>query len=182
MRDVKAFKIAGVLILFLVCLAAILAKPVQANGENGEEEHDYVGGEAWEAEEDEFGEEYAKTMGKIAFYLGLMLNLGFVAVRWARFVVDIPPGIQRLALELHMDGNIVLTIPALWHAYTFAEKAGPVEYGAVTLILLLVASGIVMRYFRGRRAKLVARAVHTQRILALMLLVLLLVHVASAED
>ena len=50
-------------------------------------------------------------------------------------------GLQRLALELHMDGNIMLAIPALWHGFTFIDSAGPVEYGAVALILLLTISG-----------------------------------------
>ncbi|ALL00396.1 hypothetical protein Pyrde_0346 [Pyrodictium delaneyi] len=160
----------------MVGFATILVKPALANGDEV--------GEYWEeyGEYDEYENEYAEAMGEIAFYLGLLLNLGFVAVRWARFVVNTPPGLQRLALELHMDGNIVLTIPALWHAYTFIDKAGPVEYAAVTLILVLTLSGIVMRYYRNRRARLIARMIHSQRILALLLLVLLLIHVAGVED
>ncbi|BES80503.1 hypothetical protein [Pyrodictium abyssi] len=118
----------------------------------------------------------------MAFYLGLLLNLGFVAIRWARFVVSVPPGLQRLALELHMDGNMVLTISALWHGFTFMDRAGLGEYGAVALILLLAISGMVMRYYRSRRAKLVARMIHSQRTLAFLLLVLLLIHVSGGED
>lgn len=126
--------------------------------------------------------DFAEALGKTAFYLGLLLNLGFVAVRRARFLVNVPPGLQRLALELHMDGNMVLTVPALCHGFTFIDKAGPVEYGAVALILLLAISGAVMRYYRNRRAKLVARMIHSQRALALLLLVLLLIHVSGGED
>jgi len=172
-KSTKQYGVALILLLVVVEFAAILVKPALADGDEVEE--------YWE-EYGEYENEYAEAMGEIAFYLGLLLNLGFAAVRWARFVVNTPTGLQRLALELHMDSNIVLAIPALWHAYTFADKAGLVEYAVVVLILVLTLSGIVMRYYGSRRARLIARMIHSQRILALLLLVLLLIHVAGVED
>ncbi len=160
------------LTLFATVLGAVQAV---ADGE-GEEEDEY----------EEYGEEYEyegrlTALGEAAFYGGLALNLGFVGLRMLRGLVDVPPRIQGLALEVHMDGNIALGAAGLIHGAANLDEAGPIEYGMAVLIVFLIASGMLMRYWRGRRAKLVARMVHTQRFLALLLLVLAVAHVEAMD-
>jgi len=185
-----------VLVVMFIALAGVLAAYVyssagtgdlvavayaESENDDGDEYDDDYGVE--EEEDDEYDNDVAEAMGEVAFYGGLMLNGAFVAVRWARRlgVAAIPPAALRLAMELHMDGNVVLALLALTHGYVFLGEAGPLEYSLAALVVLLTGTGLVMRYYRGRRARLVARLVHSQRVLALLLLALAALHVAARD-
>ncbi len=161
-------RLAALLLLLLVVLGAAVSKAVWANGDEEEEE--------WE--EDDF----AEGLGEVAWNLGLALNLAFVAVRWSRRYLAFPPRFLKLALEVHMYGNVALAVPALYHGYAFLDKAGPVEYAIGVIIVVLIASGLLLRYARYRGLRRVMKLIHSQRALSLLLLVLLLIHTAVAED
>ncbi|NOZ89443.1 MAG: hypothetical protein GXO15_05910 [Crenarchaeota archaeon] len=168
--------LAAVLAALLLLGSTLGAVKALADGDEDEEEY----GEGYEEEEEEY-EGRLTALGEAAFYGGVALNLGFVGLRMLRGLVDVPPRLQRLALEVHMDGNIALGAAGLMHGAANLGEAGPIEYGMAVLIVFLMASGMLMRYWRGRRAKLVARMVHTQRFLALLLLVLAVAHVEAMD-
>ncbi len=174
-------------LLAIVFAVALLApfyaqKAVADEDEYEERIEERLVAEELEEQGEEWGEEVPEVAGSIAFYGGLALNTFFVAVRWASSVgAPVPPGVRRLAMELHMDGNIALAVPAYLHGYTMLGRATLLEYAIGALITILLVSGVTMRYFKSRRAKLVARMIHGQRVLALLLLVLLVLHVASRE-
>ncbi len=161
-------RLAVLLVLLLIVVGVAASKAVWANGEEEEEE----------GEEDEF----AKELGEAAWNLGLALNLAFVAVRWSRRYLAFPPQFLKLALDVHMYGNVALAVPALYHGYTFLGKAGPLEYAIGVIIVVLIASGLVLRYAKYRGLRRAMKLIHSQRALSLMLLVLLLIHTAVAED
>ena len=160
-------RLAALIVLFLIVLGAAVSKTVWANGdeEEGEEEG-----------------EFAEGLGEVAWNLGLALNLAFVAVRWSRRYLAFPPQFLKLALDVHMYGNVALAVPALLHGYVFLDKAGPVEYATGLIIVVLIASGLVLRYARYRGLRRAMKLIHSQRALSLLLLALLLIHTAVAED
>ena len=84
--------------------------------------------------------------------------------------------LSRLSLDAHSYGNLAAFALGFLHGYPVLSIASPLEYSMIALAVVLTASGITMRYLRSRRAKLVARMVHGQRVLALILLVLVLIH------
>jgi predicted membrane protein len=158
--------------------------PALLNGEEEEEAGEEVGeAEAGEVEEEEAGEDFAASAGSIAFTGGLVLNALFTIYNRARRLgLSIKAVPARYVLDLHIALNVALSILAFWHAFVFASRAGPVEYGAVGLIVLLLASGLVMRYVGYRRARLLSRMVHAQLVLSLVLVALLLIHVGSVGE
>ena len=173
---------ATVAILVLLFSALLLALYAKADEwEEYEEEHAAPRGEEVEHEEHGYEEyeDYAEVLGEVAFYGGLALNIFFIAVRWARLVASIPPGLTRLALELHMSGNPVLAALGLIHGYMMSGAATILEYIIAVLIVVLVATGLVLRYARHRGLKAAARLLHTQRALTILLLALLIVHVTA---
>ncbi len=126
--------------------------------------------------------EVAEVLGQVAFYLGALLNASFVFVRWSRAVINWPSDIMRIIMELHMYGNLVLGLTAIVHGYFLIEYAGLVEYGLGALVIALLVSGLFMRFARDRYVRLAARMMHSQRILTVLLVALLLLHVGLAED
>jgi len=144
---------------------------------DGDEEDD----EWWEEEEEDEFEGEAEALGEAALYGGILLSGGYSAVKYARRYVRLPPQVIRLSLDIHSLGNLALAPLALIHGYVNLEYAGPIEYAMAVLIVLLVVSGATLRYVRSRRAKIAARLVHSQRMLALLLLVLALLHVARVD-
>ena len=148
-------------------------------GEAEEEEVEEVTELAAEGVAEEL-EEAAELLGWAALALGLAINVAFVALRWARRAgLDVEPRHLATALRLHASGNAALAVLALTHGAIMAPEATPLEYLLGLLVAVAVATGALMLAARGRRAKLVARAVHVQRALALALLALHLVHVVA---
>ena len=70
-RGTKQYRAALILLLIMVGFCSYPSQPALANGDEV--------GEYWEGYE-ERENEYAEATGEIAFYLGLLLNLVFVAV------------------------------------------------------------------------------------------------------
>jgi len=137
--------------------------------------------EWWEEEEEDELEGEAEALGEVAFYGGLVLSGGYSAVKYTRRYIKLPPRIIRLSLDIHSLGNLALAPLALIHGYVNLEYAGPIEYAMAALIIILVASGATLRYVRNRRAKIAARLIHSQRALAILLLVLALLHIARVD-
>jgi hypothetical protein len=160
--------------------AAYVERKVEGEEVSKEEVEGEEGGE--EVEELEEFEDIVAALGSVAFYLGLLLNLGFVAFRWSRALgLNPSPQLARIVMEIHMDGNLVLGGLAGIHGLLSIGHATLLEYVLGVLLATVLASGLAMRYLRYRQAKVVARVVHVQRALALLLLALVLVHVAARE-
>jgi Flp pilus assembly protein TadB len=159
-------------VVALVCLAVAVGVLVLANGDDDEDE-------------DEFGEEAleetAEAAGSAAFALGVLANASFVAYKWLRLHVRIR-GSYRSVLNVHIFLNVLLGLLALYHGYYLRSAAGPVEYASILVVLVILASGLLLRYSKDRRLKWFARQLHIQRLLALVLLAVVLIHIYTVED
>ena len=177
-------------VMLVLLVSGYLAVKAYADGDedeykNGEEEYEGKYGDEYEGEEEEEDEyEANESLGSIGFYGGVLATLVYVAPKYARQLLGLrlPPRVYRYTLDLHAAGNMAAAVAALTHGYLNIRYATPLEYAMAVLIVLLVVTGLVMRYAENRKAKLVARLVHGQRVFALTLLVLALLHQALMED
>ncbi len=175
--------LAILLIALLLFSLVMMADYVVANGDEDEYEEDEgeaEGGEEVEGREAEGGE-FAEASGVIAFYGALLFNAIYVPVnRLRRNAAIRVPG--PLLLNIHIAVNLILAAFAFWHALNLSEAAGPVEYVSVALILYLLVSGFVMRFPARNKVKTLARLMHAQLIVSLILVVVLFIHVGVVSD
>jgi len=168
-----------VVLAFLAGMASAVLldqAPAIINSLDGDEDDEW-----WEEDEEDELEGEAEALGEAAFYGGLVLSGGYSAIKYTRRYIKLPPQVIRLSLDIHSLGNLALAPLALIHGYVNLEYAGPIEYAMAALIIILVVSGATLRYVRNRRAKIAARLVHSQRALAILLLVLALLHIARVD-
>jgi len=139
------------------------------------------GDEDWEEEGGFLGEDFANQLGSLAWIGGLFLNSVFVVVNRARrvFRLRIP---MKIVLDLHIITNVLLGIAAILHGYMYLRVAGPAEYIAVGLIILLLLTGLFLRYISSRNLRLLNRLVHGQLILSIILAIVVGYHIAFIED
>lgn len=173
-------------IILLVLLALHLAYPnavetVLANGDEEENviEEDGSGGEA-------DASELAEGAGSLAWGGGIVATLAFVVYKHAyprlvRMGIR-PPVNMRHALNLHIVVSILLGLAAIYHGYSLRSYAGPVEYVAVGLIIVILLSGLTLRYVKNRHVKAFSRMIHAQRLLSILLLIAVLIHTATIGD
>ena len=173
------------IILLLALLALHLVHPnaVETALANGDEE-EY-------GEEDDYGEEaeaseLAEGAGSLAWGGGIVATLAFVVYKHAyprlvRMGIK-PPVNMRHALNLHIVVSILLGLAAIYHGYSLRSYAGPVEYLAVGLIIVILLSGLTLRYVKNRHVKAFSRMIHAQRLLSILLLIAVLIHTATIGD
>ncbi|MEB3789759.1 MAG: hypothetical protein GSR72_07715 [Desulfurococcales archaeon] len=141
------------------------------------------------ADDNEYYEEYnenegEETLGSIGFYGGLFATLIYIIPKYTRqyLGISLPPKIYKYTLDIHSIGNLIAATAAFIHGYINIQYATTLEYVIVALIIFLTISGLIMRYAKSRKIKLAMRLIHSQRILAIILLVLVLLHQGLAED
>ena len=171
--------------IVILLLAGLLASSHYVNNigivSAEEDEYEYEGGDN-EVEADDL----AEGAGSLAWTGGLVATAAFVVYKHAypRLVKAgiKPPLNMRVALNLHIIISIVLGLVALYHAYVLRAYAGPIEYVAVGLILVLLISGLTLRYVKNRYVKIFSRVIHAQRLLSILLIIAILVHTATIGE
>ncbi len=141
------------------------------------------------ADDDEYNGEYEEnegeeTLGSIGFYGGLFATLIYIIPKYARqyLGISLPPKLYKYALDIHSIGNPIAATVAFIHGYLNIQYATTLEYVMVALIVFLTLSGLIMRYAKWKKIKLAMRLIHSQRMLAIILLVLVLLHQGLADD
>ena len=121
-------------------------------------------------------------MGEAALALGVPAVLAYVGYKRALPLLARagirPPVSPRPALGLHAATGLALGLLAAAHGLMLIGEAGPLEVALGAVLATTLASGATLYLLLGRRGARAARAVHAQRLLALTLLVLALLHAA----
>ena len=177
--DVSGLAYLSIILLVLALLLGVALSIGALAMPDGEEEEE--AGEEYGEEGEREGGEVAESAGSLAFTLGLLANMGFVGYKWAKLHAKIK-GSYRHVLNTHILLNILLGGLAIYHGYSLREAAGPVEYASVAAIIIILLSGLLLRYAKNRHLKWFARHIHVQRALALLLLILVVIHVATIGD
>ncbi len=159
-----------ILIYMLVVFLILMLSISLAYGDDEDEE-----------EEGLFGEDVANQLGSAAWIGGLFLNSVFVVINRARkiFRLRVP---MRAILDFHIITYVLLGIAGIIHGYSYLGVAGPAEYIAVGLILLLLTTGFFLRYVSSRKVRLLNRMVHGQLLLSIILAIVIGYHIAYIED
>ncbi|MEB3779171.1 MAG: hypothetical protein GSR85_02930 [Desulfurococcales archaeon] len=170
--------VLAILILIGLSLLVVAGTIVYANGDGEDEEEEGYG----EGDENEL----AESLGELAWGLGPVLVAAFVVYKYtlpyqARLGLKLPIRFKHI-LDLHIYSSIVLGIVALAHGYLLLGEARLLEYVIGLVIVFMMVTGILLRWSRDRRVKMFARLIHAQRLLALLLLLLVIIHTSTIED
>ena len=166
------------MVLAAIALLAVIAALPWASPGVLELDGDYYG-------EAEVEDELAEGLGEVAWNLGAPAVLAFVAYKHvylaaARRGLKLPLRLS-WALRGHILASIALGVAGLAHGAMLLEAAGPVEWASGVLILALLVTGTLLYYAKSRRVRRLARLVHAQRLLSILLLVVVAVHVALVD-
>ena len=161
-KNMVVVAIAAILLLYTVSAFTVYAS--EDEGEAGEGE----------------GNDTAKSFGEFAWNAGLFLILGFVAYKYtipyqARHKIKMPVRYKHV-LDIHIFTSLILAAAALIHGFLLLEYATLLEYAIGAVIVFMVVTGVVLRWSKHRKLKMYARLLHTQRALALTLLILVTIH------
>lgn len=110
----------------------------------------------------------------------MFLILGFVAYKYtipyqAKHKIKMPVRYKHV-LDIHIFTSLILAAAALIHGFLLLEYATLLEYAIGAVIVFMVVTGVVLRWSKHRKLKMYARLLHTQRALALTLLILVTIH------
>lgn len=172
--DSMRFAVLLVLVLIVLLMVSGLSQVVYSDEDGGDRgEGEAEGG-------------FAKSLGSFTWGIAPVLILGFVVYKYA-FLYQSKLGIRlpvkyRYVLDLHIYTSIALGLTGLIHGYLFMNRATVLEYAIGGVILLLLVTGVLLRWSRNRRVKTFARLLHAQRLLAIILFILVAIHVGIAED
>ena len=138
-----------------------------------------------EYENEDYENEIAEALGETALTLGIPLTLVYVAYKTALPTLA-RHGITRivsprLALKLHAITSLALGLLAAAHGLLLIDRAGPIEIALGVTLAITLISGTSLYLLLGTRHARKARLIHAQRLLALALLVLALIH-ATLRD
>ena len=163
---------ATLLTLLVIVQAMVLTASDSSDGGDGESEAE--AGEVVEA------------LGSLAAWGGGVLIGAFVVfregyMRMAKAGLRLPARVYRAAVNAHAATSAALGSAGLLHGYLLRGYATPLEYALAGLAAFTLATGVALRFSRGGTARY-ARLLHTQRLLALAILVLLLAHLARVGE
>jgi hypothetical protein len=137
------------------------------------------------------GEDAVKALGWTAIGIGVLANIPFIIYNRVRKlpVKIIGTNIAReLALlykpvlNAHIALNIIGYIAGAVHGLLLVEYLEPISLSLAIVMSVLVVSGLLLRYTSSRNLKVFNRLMHGQAFLALLLIVLIGLHIATAED
>ncbi len=137
------------------------------------------------------GYEGAESLGWASVGIGLLANVPFVIYNRIRKIPASIIGqstIRELALiykpmlTFHITLNVIgYTVGAL-HGILLIEYLDSISLSLAIVMSVLVTSGILLRYTSSRNLKIFNRLMHGQALLALLLVILVVLHIATAED
>ena len=140
---------------------------------------------------DDGAEDAAKTLGWLSIGIGVIANVMFITYNRLRkiLVTNIGNEMSRTLalaykpmLNMHIMLNVIGYIAGMAHGLLLIRYLEPISLSLAIVMSVLIASGIMLRYSSSRNAKLFNRLLHGQALLTLMLIILILLHIATAED
>ena len=136
-----------------------------------------------------FAEDGTTALGWAAIGIGIIANVPFVIYNRVRKIQVIGSNVVReLAsiykpvLNAHIALNIIGYITGAAHGLLLVRYLDPISLSLAIVMSVLVVSGLLLRYTSSRNLKVFNRLMHGQALLALMLIVLIGLHIATADD
>lgn len=139
----------------------------------------------------EEGEDAVKELGWIAIGIGVIANVIFILYNRIRKVSitylssDIARSLALMykpMLNMHIILNIIGYVVGMVHGLSFLRHLDPISLSLAVVMSVLVISGLLLRYESSRNAKIFNNLLHGQAILTVMLIMLIMLHIGTADD
>ncbi|MEM3916801.1 MAG: hypothetical protein QW572_07245 [Candidatus Nitrosocaldus sp.] len=142
----------------------------------------------------EEAEDIAKALGWMAIGIGVIANVIFILYNRVRKLSLTYLGssssnaIRSLAvmykpmLNMHIALNTIGYIAGMVHGLLFIRYLEPITLSLAIVMSVLMLSGLLLRYTSSRDVKIFNRLLHGQSILTIMLVLLIMLHVFTADD
>lgn len=158
--------------LFLVC-AIFLLLPIPAFADDGEDS--------------------IKNLGWLAIFCGIIGTFPFImmvkirkyAVTTGGSSMTIARGIgviYKPVLNFHIMMNSIGYGVGMFHGFLFSEHLDSIALALAILMTVLMLSGLLLKYTSSRNTKVFNRLLHSQFILVILLIGLVVLHVLTADD
>jgi hypothetical protein len=90
--------------------------------------------------------------------------------------------VVKLTEPFHVTLNVIGYAVGALHGILLIEYLDSISLSLAIVMSVLVTSGILLRYTSSRNLKIFNRLMHGQALLALLLIILVVLHIATAED
>ncbi|MEM2856657.1 MAG: hypothetical protein QW416_06115 [Candidatus Nitrosocaldaceae archaeon] len=135
-------------------------------------------------------EDSAKMLGWAAIGAGALSNITFVIYNRVRKISSIYSKdltrnlalIYKPMLSWHIMLNITGYIAGMMHGLLLIRYLDPISLSLAIIMTILVVSGLLLRYTSSRDLKLFNKLLHGQSVLTILLIILIVLHVLSADD
>lgn len=139
------------------------------------------------------GEEVNKELGWLAIGAGALATLPFNAYNFLRrFITAFIPDardisrklalIYKPALHFHIAVNSAGTLAAFSHGFALIRYLDPISLSLTVVIAAVMVSGYFLMLVSNRYSKALNKVIHTQIVITALLIVLIILHVITAED
>lgn len=136
-------------------------------------------------------EDVAKAFGWMAIGIGSIANVTLILYNRIRRssasylssdTTRLLALIYEPMLNMHITLNIIGYIAGMVHGLLFIRYLEPIPLSLAIIMTVLVISGLLLRFISSRNMKMFNRLLHGQAILTIMLVLLIVLHVTSADD
>jgi len=138
------------------------------------------------------GEGHAiNALGSSAVAVGLIANIGFMLYNRLRmfsknlFHGEIVKQLQLMykpLLNAHIMLNMLGYFAGMTHGLLYVRHLEPISISLVFVMNVLMASGFLLRYTSARDVRIFNKLLHSQLILSVMLVMLVILHAMTAEE
>ena len=139
------------------------------------------------------GEDSIKDLGWLAIICGVIGTLPFIAMMKARkYAVTVGGSSMSIAkgigtiykpiLNFHIMMNSIGYGVGMFHGFMFSEHLDSIALSLAIVMTILMISGLLLKYTSSRHTKIFNRLLHGQFILVILLIVLVVLHVLTADD
>ena len=139
------------------------------------------------------GEDSIKNLGWLAIFCGVVGTLPFITmIKLRKYAVNVGGSFMAIArgigtvykpiLNFHIMMNSIGYGLGMLHGLLFSEHLESIALSLAIVMTVLMASGLMLKYTSSRSTKIFNRLLHGQFILVILLIVLVVLHVLTADD
>ena len=139
------------------------------------------------------GEDSIKNLGWVAIFCGVTGTLPFIVmVKLRKYAVNVGGSsmvisrgigtIYKPILNFHIMMNSIGYGVGMLHGLLFSEHIESIALSLATVMIVLMGSGLMLKYTSSRNTKIFNRLLHGQFILVILLIALVVLHIFTADD
>lgn len=139
------------------------------------------------------GKDSIKNLGWLAITTGVIGTLPFITMTKLRKYAVVRGGssmyiargigtIYKPVLNFHIAMNSIGYFVGMLHGFLFSEHLESIALSLAIIMTVLMISGLLLRYTSSRNTKIFNRLLHGQFGLVILLIILVILHILTADD